>query len=107
MCLAPDGKLLALTMINDDSVQFFKADTLEPKQQVAAVRSPQHMAFSPDSKRLYVVGKINDEVGIIGLGQLARLTDTIPITRGLAHGEPRQAQEAASPRATLPQLRRV
>jgi len=82
MVFSPDGNLLALTVINDDSVQFFKADTLEPKQQVAAVRSPQHMEFSPDSKRLYVLGKINDEVGIIGIAQLARLMDTIPITRG-------------------------
>lgn len=82
MAYSPDGKLLAVAVINDDSVEFFKADTLEPKQQVAAVRSPQHMEFSPDSQRLYVLGKINDEVGVIRIAQLARLMDTIPITRG-------------------------
>ncbi len=82
MVFSPDGKLLAVTLINDDSIEFFKADTLERKQQVAAVRSPQHMEFSPDSQRLFVLGKINDEIGVLRTEPLARLMDTIPITRG-------------------------
>jgi len=82
MTYSPDGKLLAVTLINDDCVELFKADTLEVKQQVAAVRSPQHMEFSPDSQRLYVLGKISDEVAVLRIGPLARLMDTIPVTHG-------------------------
>lgn len=82
MAYSSDGKLLAVTLINDDSIQFFNASTLEPKQQVAAVRSPQHLEFSPDSDRLYVLGKINDEIGILRMTPLPRLMDVIPVTRG-------------------------
>lgn len=82
LAYSPDGKLLAVGLIADDCVQFFKADTLEPRQQVGAVRSPQHLEFSPDTQRLYVVGKISDNVGILRVAQQSRLVNTIPVPHG-------------------------
>jgi YVTN family beta-propeller protein len=82
MVFSPDGKLLAVTLIDDDSVEFFKADTLDFKEQVGAVRSPQHLGFTPDSQRLYIVGKISDEVAVMHIGSHSRVDFTIPINRG-------------------------
>jgi YVTN family beta-propeller protein len=96
MTYSPDGKLLAVGLINDDCVQFFKADNLEPKQQVGVVRSPQHMEFSPDGQRLYVVGKLTDDIGIVHITELARLVRTIPLTPGRL-GQTRSWGMAMSP----------
>ncbi|MGH9640843.1 MAG: beta-propeller fold lactonase family protein [Terriglobales bacterium] len=79
LAYSKDGKLLAVGLIAGDSVQFFDADTLEPKQQVAAVKSPEHMEFSPDSQRLYIVGKLSDDVGVMRIGQSPRMARTIDV----------------------------
>ncbi len=79
MAYSPDGKLLAVTMIEDDCVEFFNAETLEHKQETMGARSPQHIEFSPDGQRLYVLGKISDMIGVLRIGETARLLDNIPI----------------------------
>ena len=82
MVFSPDGKLLAVTLIDDDSVEFFKGDTLEFKEQVGAIRSPQHLGFTPDSERLYIVGKLTDEVAVMHIGSHSRVDFTIPVNPG-------------------------
>lgn len=82
MAYSPDGKTLAVGLIHDDCVEFFNADTLEPKQQAMGSRSPQHMEFSPDGQRLYVLGKISDEIAVLRIAELARVMDIIPIAHG-------------------------
>lgn len=82
MAFSPDGKLLAVGIIDDDSLEFFDGKTLQFKQQVGTVQSPQRIEFSPDSKRLYVTGKLGNEVGVVGIGRLARLAYVIPVPSG-------------------------
>ena len=82
MAYSPDGKMLAVGLIEDDCVEFFNADTLEHKQQSMGARSPQHIEFSPDGQRLYVLGKISDEVGVLRITDHGRIMDNIPIAHG-------------------------
>ena len=83
MAYSPDGKMLAVGLIEDDCVEFFHTDTLEHIQQSMGARSPQHIEFSPDGHRLYVVGKISDEIGVLRITpDHGRVMDNIPITHG-------------------------
>jgi len=83
MIFSPDGKLLAVTLIDNDSIGFFDGHTFDFKWQIGVVRSPQHLGFSPDSSRLYVVGKIADELGIVGISPLkARTMDILQVDHG-------------------------
>lgn len=57
----------------------FNAATLEPKQEVGGVKSPQHLEFSPDSQRLYIAGKLSDNIGVMRVGSSARMGRTIDV----------------------------
>lgn len=83
MTFSPDGKLLAVTLIDNDSIGFFDGHTFDFKWQIGAVRSPQHFGFSPDSSRLYVVGKISNQLGIVGISPVkARTLDILQTDQG-------------------------
>jgi YVTN family beta-propeller protein len=76
---SPDQKQLAVGLIGCDCVQFFKAGTLEPVHAVGGVKSPQHLEFSPDGQRLYIVGKLSDNIGVMRVGGSPRMARTIDI----------------------------
>jgi YVTN family beta-propeller protein len=85
LAYSPDGKFLAVSIIDDDCAAFFKADTLELRQQIAVPQSPQRVIFSPDglSLFLFVLGKISDTVGVVRNSESSSwLADAIPVTHG-------------------------
>ena len=68
-------------MINDDSIAYFKGDTLEFDQQVGTERSPQRLAISPDGETVFSLSRFMNAVTVMDLGKGGdrRVVNSIPV----------------------------
>jgi YVTN family beta-propeller protein len=83
---SPDGRYFVTTALRQDFVDIYPGtltDTLKPLARVKSGAMPSHIAFSPDSRYVYVTQQGSNSVGKIELAT-GRMITHIPVGRAPA-----------------------
>ena len=81
MLWTPDGKSLVVALVVDDSIAYFKADSLAFERQVGTERSPQRLAISSDGAMLFSLSRYENAISVADLTESGdrRFVSSIPV----------------------------
>lgn len=65
MVLTSDGSALLVTLVDDNALQIFSADTLQSVSTVSLPASPRYIALAPNGQRAYVTSLLSDVVMVL------------------------------------------
>jgi len=83
MLWTPDGKLLVVALVVDDSIAYFDAGSVSFDRQAGTQRSPQRLAISSDGAMLFSLSRYENAFSFADLSESGerRFVSSIPVGR--------------------------